>query len=103
METPDGFLRTGDVGYLDARKRLYVVGRKKEVIVTGEGFNVYAEDIEAVIYSLNDLLMREWHAHGTESADHGHIHADHSCRLRQSITLHEQASAVTPEAFVGFR
>ena len=47
--TADGYLRTGDLGRFDKRRRLFFEGRKKDVIVTQEGFNVYAEDIETVL------------------------------------------------------
>jgi long-chain acyl-CoA synthetase len=47
--TADGFLHTGDVGRLDDQNRLFVVGRKKDVVVTGEGFNVHSRDVEAVL------------------------------------------------------
>jgi long-chain acyl-CoA synthetase len=43
--SPDGYLRTGDLGRVD-RGRLYFVGRKKELIVTSEGFNVAPAEIE---------------------------------------------------------
>jgi long-chain acyl-CoA synthetase len=43
----DGWLRTGDLGELDAEKNLRFRGRKKSVIVTPAGLNVYPEDLEA--------------------------------------------------------
>ncbi len=44
-----GWYRTGDVGALDEAGNLYFKGRKKEVIVTPAGTNVYPEDLEAVL------------------------------------------------------
>ncbi|HXM23850.1 MAG TPA: AMP-binding protein [Terriglobales bacterium] len=45
----DGWYPTGDVGELDAEGNLYFKGRKKEVIVTPAGMNVYPEDLEAAL------------------------------------------------------
>ncbi len=42
----DGYLKTGDVGYLDHENYLYLTGRKKSLIVTEGGKNVYPEEIE---------------------------------------------------------
>lgn len=50
--TPDGWLRTGDLGWLDASGHLHLVGRSKNMIVTPGGKNVYPEDIEAAFEGL---------------------------------------------------
>jgi long-chain acyl-CoA synthetase len=44
-----GWYHTGDVGALDEAGNLYFKGRKKEVIVTSGGLNVYPEDLEAAL------------------------------------------------------
>lgn len=43
----DGWLHTGDLGFVDSRGRLHVTGRKKDVVVLASGKNVYPEEIEA--------------------------------------------------------
>ncbi len=44
-----GWFHTGDVGRVDAAGYLYVMGRKKEVVITG-GENVYTSEVEAVLH-----------------------------------------------------
>jgi long-chain acyl-CoA synthetase len=45
----EGWYRTGDVGALDETGNLYFKGRKKEVIVTAAGLNIYPGDLEAAL------------------------------------------------------
>jgi long-chain acyl-CoA synthetase len=45
----DGWLHTGDLGYYDERGFIYIVDRKKDMIVTG-GENVYSREVEDVLY-----------------------------------------------------
>ena len=45
----EGWFHTGDVGELDPQGRLFIRGRKKEMIVTPEGLNVFPEDVERVV------------------------------------------------------
>ena len=52
--TPDGWLRTGDLAYLDADGFVYISGRIKDMIIRG-GNNIYATDVEAVILEHPDV------------------------------------------------
>ena len=45
----DGWFHTGDIGEIDAEGKLFIRGRKKEMIVTPEGLNVFPEDVERVV------------------------------------------------------
>ncbi len=51
----DGWLATGDVGYVDDEGYLFLVDRKKELIIRG-GYNVYPREVEEVLYEHPDVL-----------------------------------------------
>lgn len=47
--TPDGWMRTGDLGLLDKKGNVFIKGRSKNMILSPNGQNIYPEEIEAVI------------------------------------------------------
>ncbi|MDF2790502.1 MAG: long-chain fatty acid--CoA ligase [Neobacillus sp.] len=51
----DGWLYTGDLGYMDDKGYFYVVDRKKDMIIAG-GYNIYPREIEEVLYEHPDVL-----------------------------------------------
>jgi long-chain acyl-CoA synthetase len=53
--TPDGWLKTGDLGKLDKNGRLYFMGRQKALILGPSGENIYPEEIENLLGS-SDLV-----------------------------------------------
>ncbi len=55
VSDPQGWYRTGDIGALDEAGNLYFKGRKKEVIVTPGGTNVYPEDLEAALRTQREV------------------------------------------------
>lgn len=62
----DGWLYTGDLGYLDAEGNLFLTGRQKEIIVLSNGKNVYPEEIEA--HYLKSPYIKEICILGLEAA-----------------------------------
>jgi len=51
----EGWYRTGDLGALDEQGNLFFKGRKKEVIVTPAGMNIYPEDLEAALRQQKEI------------------------------------------------
>jgi fatty-acyl-CoA synthase len=51
----DGWHHTGDIGFRDDDGFIYIVDRKKDMIITG-GFNVYSSEVEAAVLSLPEIF-----------------------------------------------
>lgn len=64
--TADGYFKTGDLGRMDERGYVFIVGRAKDMIISG-GFNVYPKEVEALLDELPGV---------TESAVFGVPHPD---------------------------
>jgi malonyl-CoA/methylmalonyl-CoA synthetase len=52
---PDGFFITGDLGKIDARGYVHIVGRAKDLIISG-GFNVYPKEVESEIDAMEGVV-----------------------------------------------
>jgi malonyl-CoA/methylmalonyl-CoA synthetase len=68
--TPDGFFKTGDVGFVDAKGYVTIVGRSKDLIISG-GYNVYPAEIEGYINNLPGV--EESAVVGVPDADFGEV------------------------------
>jgi malonyl-CoA/methylmalonyl-CoA synthetase len=68
--TADGFFKTGDVGHVDAQGYVTIVGRSKDLIISG-GYNVYPAEIEGYINALPGVT--ESAVVGVPDADFGEV------------------------------
>lgn len=84
---PDGFFITGDIGKIDERGYVHIVGRGKDLIITG-GFNVYPKEIELAIDAVEGVQ---------ESAVIGVPHPDFGEGVT-AIVVPEKDAALTEEA-----
>jgi malonyl-CoA/methylmalonyl-CoA synthetase len=75
--TADGFFRTGDLGTLDAEGYLSIVGRTKDLVISG-GFNVYPKEVELELDALPGVV---------ESAVFGVPHPDLGEAVTATITV----------------
>lgn len=54
--TPDGWMRTGDLGFIDANGYVYLRGRSKAMLLTANGQNIFPEEIES-LYGSSPFVM----------------------------------------------
>ena len=80
--TADAYFKTGDVGRFDHNGYLWIVGRSKDLIISG-GYNVYPKEVESVIDDFEDVL---------ESAVIGVPHADFGEAVVAVIVTHAGAA-----------
>jgi acyl-CoA synthetase (AMP-forming)/AMP-acid ligase II len=83
----DGWFHTGDLGYLDDARYLFVVDRKKDMVVSG-GMNVYTKEVEAVLYQ---------HPAVREAAIFGMPDDAWGERVTAAVALKDGASATAEE------
>jgi acyl-CoA synthetase (AMP-forming)/AMP-acid ligase II len=86
-EFSNGYWKSGDLGYLDEDGYLYLVDRKKDMIITG-GFNVYAIEVEAAINSHPTVAM---------SAAIGVPHEEWGEAVHAEVVLRKNAQASAEE------
>jgi len=87
--TADGFFKTGDVGKIDERGYVTIVGRSKDLIISG-GYNVYPAEIEGAINEMKGVA---------ESAVVGVPHPDFG-EVGVAVVIAKPGAALQPEAIV---
>jgi long-chain acyl-CoA synthetase len=65
----EGWFHTGDIGELDAEGRLFIRGRKKEMIVLPDGLNVFPDDVERVLNEVPGVVESAVVGHRARLAD----------------------------------
>ncbi len=87
--TQDGYFRTGDVGKIDERGYVHIVGRSKDLIISG-GYNVYPAEIEGTINEMPGVA---------ESALVGVPHPDFG-EVGVAVVIAKSGAVVKPEAII---
>ena len=88
---PDGFFITGDIARIDARGYVHIVGRAKDVIISG-GFNVYPKEVELCVDAMDGVA---------ESAVIGLDHPDFGEAVTAVVKRAAGREDVTAETVIG--
>jgi malonyl-CoA/methylmalonyl-CoA synthetase len=87
--TADGWFRTGDLGRIDAQGYVWIVGRAKDLVISG-GYNVYPKEVETELDAITGVL---------ESAVFGVPHPDFGEGVTAAVVL-KAGSALTEAALI---
>ena len=86
----DGFFVTGDLGEMDAHGRIAIVGRSKDLVISG-GYNVYPKEVEALLDDMPGVV---------ESAVVGVPHADFGEAVLAVVVAEEHVGTAQVDAFL---
>ena len=86
----DGFFVTGDLGEMDANGRIAIVGRSKDLVISG-GYNVYPKEVEALLDDMPGVV---------ESAVVGVPHADFGEAVLAVVVAEEDIGTAQVDAFL---
>lgn len=110
--TPDGWMRTGDLGTIDSNHRIYIRGRSKSMILGPSGQNIFPEEIESKINNLpyvkESVVVQRggklialvypdfeaMDATGISTKDLSGIMAENKITLNESLANYENISAI---------
>ena len=97
--TEDGWLRTGDLGYIDADKRIFIRGRSKTMILGPSGQNIYPEEIEAKLNNMpfvmeSLVLQQEGKLVALVCPDYDAVDAEHLTQKELQEKMEENRKAL---------
>ncbi|HEX3846147.1 MAG TPA: fatty acid--CoA ligase, partial [Steroidobacteraceae bacterium] len=85
--TPDGWFKSGDLGLIDADGYVHIVGRAKDLVISG-GYNVYPKEVETALDAMAGIA---------ESAVFGVPHPDLGEGVTAAVVVHAAASVSEAE------
>ena len=93
--TADGWMRTGDLGRLDKKGNLYILGRSKTMILGPNGQNIYPEEIEAKLNALT--LVSESLVYQKNGRLEALVHPDEVAARQVGLTIDEAWEKIKAE------